>query len=306
MTAHEIAQALALELGGGVTRSSGQILCRCPCHADRGPSLAVRDSEIGPLVHCHAGCPQATVIDELKRRGLWPTHDRRMPVLQHARMAPAAAKPDDAARIGYARDIWCASVDPRGTLAQRYLEARGLELDDDLRLRVLRFHPRCPFGRDEAGNRRSVPALLAAFRPLRNDVASENEPNAIHRIGLKPDGSKIDKLMLGPTGGCAVKIDDDEIVLEGLAICEGIETAIAIRARRHSQQIQCAPVWALGSAGAIARLEPIPGIEALHVFADHDPTGLEAATECAQRWADAGLEAIVRHLNKQGADYADA
>ena len=70
-------------------------------------------------------------------------------------------------------------------------------------------------------------------------------PQAIHRIGLKPDGSKLGKKMLGQVGGCAVKLDADENVEEGLGVCEGFETALNIRATGWR------PIWALGSAGAI-------------------------------------------------------
>ena len=70
--------------------------------------------------------------------------------------------------------------------------------------------------------------------------------------------------MLGPVAGCAIKLDADEIVEEGLGICEGIETGLPIRATGWR------PMWALGSAGAIATFAPIPGIECLTIFADHD------------------------------------
>ena len=68
--------------------------------------------------------------------------------------------------------------------------------------------------------------------------------------------------MLGPVAGCAVKLDADEMVEHGLGICEGIETALAIRATGWR------PVWALGSAGAIAEVRADPGIETLTIFAD--------------------------------------
>ena len=71
-----------------------------------------------------------------------------------------------------------------------------VKLDDDLAMRVLRFHGHCPFGKDEKGKALFVPALVTAFRPLRVDDEAR-PPQAIHRIGLKPDGSKLGKKMLG-------------------------------------------------------------------------------------------------------------
>ena len=82
--------------------------------------------------------------------------------------------------------------------------------------------------------------------------------------GSNQDGHKIGKKMLGPVAGCAVKIDSDEDVEQGLGICEGIETGLAIRATGWR------PIWALGSAGAIQTFAPMPGVEALTIFADHD------------------------------------
>jgi hypothetical protein len=224
------------------------------------------------------------------------------PDFSHVRKTPPPKRAciDDNGRSDFAARIWQESVDPRGSLAERYLNGRGLALPDDLALRVLRFHGHCPFGKNDAGKVIYAPALIAAFRPICEDDESKPPP-AIHRIGLKPDGTKIGKKMLGPVAGCAVKLDADDAVEEGLGICEGVETGLAIRA------IGWRPVWALGSAGAIRLLDPIPGIEALTIFADNDEsgTGIEAARECAQRWADAGLEATIRTPNRDGKDWAD-
>lgn len=290
------AATIMSRLGGH--RTGKTFMCRCPTHADRTASLAVRDFEGGVLVHCHAGCPQPIVIDELKRLGLWPEFEHDRPV--QPRQFVRSPDQDDAARTAYAQDIWNAAVDPRGTLAERYLRSRDLKLDDAVCMRTLRFHPRCPFGKDEAGNRLTVPALVAAFRPMRNSD-EDQLPRAIHRIGLTPDGRKLEKKMLGPTGGCAIKLDPDDMVHEGLGICEGIETGLAIRKRPKRP-----PIWALGNAGAIRLFEPLPGIAYLTVFADHDNAGMNAACECAQRWTDAGHESIVRYLKHEGLDYADA
>jgi len=172
-------------------------------------------------------------------------------------------------------------------------------LDDDLAMRVLRFHGHCPFGKNEDGKTVFLSALIAVFQPICNDDDAR-QPPAIHRIGLNPDASKFGKMMLGPVTGCAIKLDSDEDVEQSLGVCEGVETAIAIRATSWR------PIWALGSASAIRTLDPIPGIETLTIFADHDDVGVAAARECAQRWADAGREAFVRMRAVAGKDFADA
>jgi hypothetical protein len=43
--------------------SPGQWLALCPAHADRNPSLSVRELDDGQiLLHCFAGCPAADVM----------------------------------------------------------------------------------------------------------------------------------------------------------------------------------------------------------------------------------------------------
>lgn len=53
-------------------RSGGYVL-RCPCHEDKHPSMSIDQGTDGRiLLHCHAGCAQETIIEELQSRGLWP------------------------------------------------------------------------------------------------------------------------------------------------------------------------------------------------------------------------------------------
>jgi hypothetical protein len=230
------------------------------------------------------------VIEALRERGLWPSPSRSSP-----RPPPRTTRRDaeDQQNIERARVIWNEARDPRGTLAEKYLNGRGLELDEDLCGRVLKFHPRCPFG-----ERTNVSALVAAFQPIRS-TDDDAPPQAVHRIGLTPDGRKIEKKMLGPVSGCAIKLDADEDVTLGLGITEGLETGMAVRATGWR------PLWVLGSAGAIRTLEPMPGIETVTFFADHDPTGLSAAQACAERWQAAGCEVFIRWPKNLGLDYAD-
>jgi len=71
---HEIAKSaaeIAKALGG--RRCGSGWVARCPAHEDRRPSLSIRDGDgERVLVHCHAGCRQADVIEALRAQGLWP------------------------------------------------------------------------------------------------------------------------------------------------------------------------------------------------------------------------------------------
>lgn len=41
----------------------GRWIARCPAHADRSPSLSIRECDDGRiLVHCHAGCSPADIM----------------------------------------------------------------------------------------------------------------------------------------------------------------------------------------------------------------------------------------------------
>jgi hypothetical protein len=292
LSAQQIAQAL------GGRKYGNQWLACCPAHEDRLPSLSLTDAQDGLVLwHCLAGCSQGAVRDALAARGLWHRSAKAGGAVRppHPRAGPKSTSTIQNER---AARLWREAVDPRGTLAERYLLARGFRLDDDLALRVLRFHASCPFGSDRDGRTLFVPALIAAFRSF-DDHDESAPPQAIHRIGLTSDGNKIAKLMLGRVGSAAIKIDADDMVEAGLGICEGLETGMAIRATGWG------PIWALGSAGAIRAFEPIPGIEALTIFADHDEAGLGAARECARRWAEAGREVEVHLRSAPGKDFAD-
>jgi phage/plasmid primase-like uncharacterized protein len=199
-----------------------------------------------------------------------------------------------ASHVAQARCIWREARDPIGTLAEGYLQGRLLDLDPSLAGRVLRFHRACPWGRQ------TVPALVAKFS-LIAEPDDDALPVAILRVGLTPDGKKLDKKMLGPVAGAAIKLDADENVALGLGITEGLETALAVRATGWR------PIWALGSAGAIQTFPPLAGVEALTIFADHDANraGQDAARHCAERWAAAGIEVFIRAPREAGADWAD-
>lgn len=52
-------------------RSGASWMARCPAHDDANPSLSIREADGKVLLHCHAGCSQADVIDALKAHGVW-------------------------------------------------------------------------------------------------------------------------------------------------------------------------------------------------------------------------------------------
>ena len=90
----------------------------------------------------------------------------------------------------------------------------------------------------------------------------------------------------------------DECVTYGLAVAEGIETALSIA---HDYK----PVWSVIDAGNMKSFPVLPGIETLIIGADHDEAGIAAATACADRWAAAGLDVRVIAPDRERADWND-
>jgi putative DNA primase/helicase len=65
------------------------------------------------------------------------------------------------------------------------------------------------------------------------------------------------------------------------------------------------PVWALLSAGQVARFPVLSGVEALWIAVDHDRTGIEAARECARRWKATGRDVFLIRSKTEGDDLND-
>ena len=65
-TAEDVARAL-----GGAKKSGDRWMCQCPCHEDKNPSLALKDSKEGHLIpYCHAGCMAKDIYRAISARGV--------------------------------------------------------------------------------------------------------------------------------------------------------------------------------------------------------------------------------------------
>ncbi len=262
---------------GGARRDGTGWRCRCPVHDGQDSNLSLHPGETASLVvTCWSrGCDRADILAELRRRGLLDDgrgHDRRQDrPTPRLRPAPPQAIDDSW------RSIWRETVEDGPH--QVYLLNRLGRLPGDLA--DLRYHPRCPRGRDR------LPAMVALMRD-----AVTNEPTGIHRTFIMPDGSgKADvepaKMMLGRAAGSVVKLTPDEDVTLGLGLSEGIEDGLAII------NSDWRPIWACLSAGAMASFPVLHGIECLTAFSDNDSPGRKAAAAVVERWCLAGKEAVV-------------
>jgi Toprim domain-containing protein len=290
MTALDL-RAIARALGGEI--SGRQILAPGPGHRPQDRSLSIRiepGAPAGFIVFSFAGDDPFACKDYVRERlGLpeWEPgdeQDRRVEPLRRAQFdrtamdREATKRPrseDDHDRIERAVAIWNKAKDPRGTLAQTYLNAhRKLALDNDLAGGVLRFHPACPWRNENTGNTDRVPALIAAFRSIDDGTIT-----AIHRIALNSDGSKLGRRMLGVVHRAAVMLDP---IGTKLAIGEGVETCMAAR------QLGIRPTWALGSTGSIAGFPILDGIKQLTILGETGAASQDAIRFCAHRWHRAG------------------
>lgn len=177
----------------------------------------------------------------------------------------------------FGRKLW-ASCRPIGGDALAYLQARHCALPPEGT--HLRYHP--ALRHSPSGT--TPPALVALVTD-----ALTLAPLTLHRTWICADGNKapVDppRMLLGghSKAGGVVRLWPDDSVTTGLAITEGLETALSIA---HGYT----PVWACLDAGNLSQFPVLPGVESLLIAADHDDAGLQASQACARRWAAAGRE----------------
>jgi putative DNA primase/helicase len=265
MIAVEIARAL-----GSACRSGTWWRCRCPAHASRGPTLALRDGGHGLIVKCFAGCNPLDVLTELRRHGLIGGQGgyRSIP----AAALPADTREDVSRRIAMAHRLWEAGQDARGSPVERYLRSRGIEIPLPP---CLRWAPAC-----QHPNARLLPAMLARIENVGGELIG------VHRTYLRSDGSgKSDvepgRAMLGRVAGGAVRLAP---AADELLVGEGIETVGA------AMTATGLPGWAALSANGLERLILPPVAKMVVICVDHDASGVgkRAAQNAAQRWLAEG------------------
>ena len=255
---------------------------RAPCPVcDRGPrdtALSITVDERGTVEYCHR-CGFASAENHERPRL------ERIPITR-----PNTSKSAEPLEWSdRAASIWRRTLPLRGTVGQSYLEHRGCVLPPkDSHLRFLPASDKYP------------PSLCAAVTDART-----GKPISLHFTRLAADGNgkagtEQDKLLLAHhrKKGGVVRLWPDEAVTSGLAIAEGIESALAAAHLFH-------PVWSCVDAGNLSQFPLLEGIEALTIYADHDDAGLKAARVCSRRWADVGHEVNLTIPTQAGADVAD-
>lgn len=258
---------------------------RQPCPScgrnDHEKTLGVTINDDGSgVAHCFR-CEYVETLRGGTREGTAPTRqvDRR-------------ALEQPASLSDHWRDFF-ARLEPVSGAALAYLQARGCCIpprDGDLRWCANLKHR--PSGY-------SGPALVALVTD-----ALTREPLTLHFTWVSPDGTKaaVDppRLLLGGhrKAGGVIRLWPDEAVTTGLAVAEGIETALALA---HVYR----PAWACIDAGNLAALPVLAGVECLVIGADHDEAGLRAAEACAERWTAAGRDVLAMAPTSKRTDWCD-
>ena len=245
-----------------LTEGSHRTACPACSRGKRDKTLGITMQDGKGVAHCFRCSFVETHRDDR-------SEVRRAPVLSK----PAAVSHETLSDYGKA--LWAACLALPGTMGERYLVHRRCVVPPG----DLRFHPNLPH--KPTGT--SGPALVA----LVTDAVT-GTPLTLHRTWITPTGkADLDppRMLLGNhrKQGGVIRLWPDEHVTHGLAIAEGIETALSLA---HAYQ----PVWACIDAGNLAALPVLPGVECLVIGADNDPAGQAAACTCAGRWTAAGCE----------------
>lgn len=248
-------RSLVKSLGG--TWSGDTAMCACPAHADRTPSLSIRQGDRGILLTCHAGCDSRDVLRELTRFTRIPDFNRA--IIEKAK--PNLGMPHLA--------IWRAAMPIEGTLAERYVRTtRNIWAP----LNDLRYHPHCPKGQGALAT--FEPALLVAMRRA-------GGIEAIQRIFLDPTTADYtEKRVLGAAIGAAWTNDPPA---RTIAICEGFETAAAYMSLTGIQ------AWATMGAKRFHQLTIPSEVETLILLADNDTEGRRARDRAWEAYKRPGL-----------------
>jgi hypothetical protein len=237
-------------------------LCCCPAHDDRRPSLSVRQSHKGILVHCFAGCEPADVLREIAR----------LPAGARATVPTSGAYPRQSR--GNPRRLWESGKPIVATLGAQYLAGRHLSID----LPDVRFHPRCPLG--PKPRTRYRPALLVALR-------EKLELKAIQRIFLDPATVRCTaKMLLGKPGRAAWRARTSA---RSLALAEGFEDAAAFT------KLTGIPCWAALGGERLPLLKLPDDLDHLILAPDHDRAGRIAAQKAKAAYQQPGLTIETRY-----------
>jgi len=264
------AEHIGVALQGKKNGNGWLVSCPCPNHGrghgDRNPSLSISDGDDGRLLlRCFAGCEFNDVMDTLRSRGLLDRARRDIA----PRFVPKPRIKPEPDKI--ALEIWQEAEPIYGTIAEEYLQRRGILL---------------------------TPPALCHHRGAM--VAAVTQPyagiTAIQRTPIRPHCTRGDRMTKGPLGNGAVRLGAAQRIM---GIAEGVETALS------AMMLTGMPVWASLGGKRLHNVELPALVEQVHIFADNDAPGREAAERARDAHRELGRTVAVRHPPPEFKDYND-
>ena len=260
------ADRIGIALRGRRNGKSWLVSCPCPNHGkghgDRNPSLSVSDGDDRLLLRCFAGCEFEDIIDALRGRGL--LNDNRV---EPRRDAPRVIPKIEADPL--ALELWDRSEPIHGTIAEEYLQRRGLLL---------------------------TPPSLGHYRG--SMIAAVHQPyhgvTAIQKTPIEADFSHGDRMTKGPLGTGAVRLGAAQ---EIMGIAEGTETALS------AMMLTGMSVWASLGGKRLHNVELPPFVREVHIFCDNDQAGREAAYRASDVHRALGRDVEIRRPPPEFKDY---
>jgi DNA primase len=255
---------------------SGGFMGLCPFHAEKTPSLSIRD-DIGRF-KCF-GCGAAgdifdwlmiikgsTFQEAYQELCGGPVGAFRADPVERAVLESEARKTDDSRRIAHAHNLWLKALPIAGTLAQRYLvNTRGIRGPIPDLLKYTRSAYCSVLGEE-------TEALIAPLQDGNGHVT------AVQQIFLcretddawRDERNKRVKRTLGAMRDGAVRLGVPDTTL-GLA--GSVEDALA------ASSLYSLPVWATCGEQRMGRVWVPPEVDRVVIFADADDVGMRVAGE---------------------------
>lgn len=238
----------------------------CPAHHDHHPSLSIgigRDGRL--LLHCFVGCSFQEILAAADSSS---ADLRDLQVSDHHRTSPQPRSGED--RLAIARRIWLSTVPLEGTIAQRYLQNRGIRIaPPSLRFARLRS--------SEIRERRlQFPALVAGVQDVDGHFAGIQVTYLAADGGEKAPLLEISRRSFGPIRGGAVRLGP---VANTICLSEGTETGLSI-----AQSCPGLSVWATLGTSGLGAVELPESVHEVTIAADADGPGMHAAESARRRF----------------------
>lgn len=278
---------------GGRHIGGGAWLARCPLpshgkgRGDRNPSVKISDNpgkRDGIDVVCFGGCDWQNIKAEYVRLGLLtpisdiPQDDR--PIIRA--QAPPPVEPDPEAL-----SLWKKAQPVTGTKAESYLRSRGITIDLPPTIRFLPDHVHL--------DQLHLPAMICAVQAGNRRVLSVQVTLLDPRADRKAQVS-IPRKTTGPLSDGAIRLAKHGSIL-GLA--EGTETALS------AMELFDMPCWSSLGCKRLGSVKLPIEVDEVHLFADNDAPGREAADKAADAYNRQGRRVLLRFPPEQFNDWND-